>query len=285
MRSEDHQHRQRGSDDAALPDVEQSERGFILYRGGLVFAQTLVVTAGLELLIAEVLHRLIVEQAVHGAGIGTRIQFVGTTPDIDAPLSHRDGEPDVQAHRDQGHQRKPPVKVGEQHRRHQQEFKNHRDDREQHVGEQRRDAARAALDVARHAAGLPVQMDTQRQGMQVAKHAKGNAPDRPLGHAHEHHVAQFGTQGRGEAQHAIGDQQHHRHHHQGLCCLGQLRGERIHHPLEHQRHADIGELGHDQQSECDRHATAKFQQIGDNQPYCAPFTARCAAGRPGGACG
>ena len=99
----------------------------------------------------------------------------------------------------------------EQHRGDQRELEDHRDDREQQVGKQRRDAARAALDVARHAAGLAVEVEAQAEAVQVAEHAERDAPDRALRDAHEHHVAQLAEQRGREAQDAVDREQRHRH--------------------------------------------------------------------------
>ena len=63
----------RGGDDQALPDVEQAERGLAAGRGILVLAQVLVVALRLELLAAEVLHGLVVQQAVDRARAGARV--------------------------------------------------------------------------------------------------------------------------------------------------------------------------------------------------------------------
>ena len=47
--------------------------------------------------------------------------------------------------------------------------------------DQRVHAARAALDVARHAAGLPLQVEAQAQRMQVPEHLQRDAACRTLG--------------------------------------------------------------------------------------------------------
>jgi hypothetical protein len=98
-------------DHQALADVEQPERGLEAHRGVLVLAQVLVVAPRLELLVAEVLHRLVVEQAVDGARVGPGIELVGAAPDVDAPFGHQDGEGDVHRHRAEGHRGEAPVEL------------------------------------------------------------------------------------------------------------------------------------------------------------------------------
>ena len=133
-------------------------------------------------------------------------------PDVHAPLGDRYRENDVDRDRGEGDRGEAPVEFGEQDRRHQAEFQDHRNDREQHVRKQRGDAARAALDVARHAAGLAIEMEAQAQAVQMAEHGERDAADRALRHAHEHHVAQLGEQRRRQPQHAVGDEQRKRQH-------------------------------------------------------------------------
>ena len=125
----------------------------------------------------------------------------------------------------------------EQHRGHQAELQDHRDDGEQHVGQQRRDAARAALDVARHAAGLPLQVEPQRKRVQVAEHLQRHAAYGALRHTHEHDVAQLGEQGVGRAQQPVQK----RAVRSGSTSTRSLGVERVDDLLHHQRHADVGE--------------------------------------------
>jgi len=70
LSGEDHQQRHSDSDDAALPDVEEAERGFVLDGRRLVFLQVFVVAARLVFLVVEVFHRFVVEQAVDRARVG-----------------------------------------------------------------------------------------------------------------------------------------------------------------------------------------------------------------------
>ena len=55
-------------------------------------------------------------------------------------------------------------------------------------------AARAALDVARHAAGLAFQVKAQAQRMQVFKDFQRNTARRALGGLGKHQLAQLGEQ-------------------------------------------------------------------------------------------
>ena len=113
-----HQRGHRGGDDQALPDIQQAERSLVLGRGVLVLVQLLVVAARLELLVAEVLHRLVVEQRVDGARVGARVELVGAPADLHAPLGDQHGEHDVDGHGAEGDGGEAPVELGDQHRGH-----------------------------------------------------------------------------------------------------------------------------------------------------------------------
>ena len=145
----------------------------------------------------------------------------------------------------------------------------HRNDREQHVRQQGRDAARAALDVARHPAGLPLQVKAQRQRMQMAEHLQRDAPDGALGDAHEHDVAQFREQRRRQPQQAVDHQQRKRQHQDGG-----LRVQGIDDALHHQRHADVGHLGGGQTGERNEHASLELQQVGKQRAQGGPACTR-----------
>ena len=69
-------------------------------------------------------------------------------------------------------------------------------------------AARAAFDIARHAARLPVEMKPQRQRMQMAEHLQRELPHRAFGHLRKQDFAQLGEKRGGQPHDRI------RHHQQ-----------------------------------------------------------------------
>jgi hypothetical protein len=83
------------------------------------------------------------------------------------------------------------------------------------IRDQRLDAAHAALDVAGHAAGLALQVEAQRQRMQVLEGLQRDGAGGALGGLGEHQLAQFGEQRRRQPQQAVAHQQRHRHHQHG----------------------------------------------------------------------
>ena len=103
-------------------------------------------------------------------------------------------------------------------------------------------AACAALDVARHAAGLALQVKAQAQRVQMAEHFQRNAPRRAFGGLGKHQLTQLGEQRGREAQQAVSQQQRHRHHQHRFRIAG-LEAQRIDQVFQQQRHADIGQLG------------------------------------------
>ena len=104
--------------------------------------------------------------------------------------------------------------------------------------------------------------------MHVAEHREGNAADRALRDAHEHQVAKLGEERRREPQYPVGREQRERQDKNGG-----LRVERVDDFLQDERHADVGELGADQERERDTDPEAKLPEIGKQHPECAPFAA------------
>ena len=72
---------------------------------------------------------------------------------------------------------------------------------------------RAALDVARQAAGLALEVEAQRQRVQVAEDLERDAADRALRDLREDRVAQLAEGLRQDAGHAVGEDQRDRHRH------------------------------------------------------------------------
>ena len=94
---------QRDGDDELLAAVEHAQRALALQRGAAQLLQALVVAPRLEVLVVEVLHRLVVEQRVDGLAVRHRVEFVHLAPELGAPLGHADGEGHVEhqrGHRD-----------------------------------------------------------------------------------------------------------------------------------------------------------------------------------------
>ena len=112
---------------------------------------------------------------------------------------------------------------------------------------------RAALDDAAQPAGLAVEVEAQRQRMQMAEHFEGEVADRPLRHRREQRVADLAQRLRQHAGRAIGQDEDDRH------GDGLRRGlaQRIDRLLVEDRDVDVDELGQDQQPE--RHHDADAQ--------------------------
>ncbi len=105
------------------------------------------------------------------------------------------------------------------------------------------------LDTAR----LPLEMEPQRQCMEMAEHFEGEVTDRPLGDRREDGVADFAERLRQHAGEAVGDDQGDRHRHR----LGGGRSQRIDGVLVEDRHVDVDDLGQHQQHQGNDDADAQ----------------------------
>ena len=118
-----------------------------------------------------------------------------------APVGDLDRKHDVEGQRREGDEGEYRVVVVERDADYQADLDQRRQDAVEGVADQRTDRAGAALDVAGQPAGLALEMEAQRQRMQVAEHLQGDAPHRLLGDPRKDEFAQLGKQRGGKAQH------------------------------------------------------------------------------------
>ncbi len=262
-----HHHGNRGGDDQRLTGVQQHQRQDVLGARLLPGGQALVVAPGLETLVAEVLHRFVVQQGIDRPGVGLVVALIGLAHEAGAPLGNPHRPDDVGRHRDDHRQ-------GEYRaHRHQQDDRDHRDlddrrqDVEHHEAQQEADAAGAALDVPGQAAGLARQMEAQFEPMQMFEHAQGRAPHGPLGHPYEDRVAQLAEQGAAKAQQAVGDHQCHRDRDQRL---GAAVLEVVDDVFQCQRDQHGRQLGQAHQPEGEEQPSAELREIGKQGANDAP---------------
>ena len=94
-----------------------------------------------------------------------RIELIGHTPVLGAPLCHTNGEDDVEH---QGCERdacKPHVKLHRQDTQDQGHLNQRRYHAIERVRNERFDTSHTALDIARQSSRLPIQMESQTQTM------------------------------------------------------------------------------------------------------------------------
>jgi hypothetical protein len=157
----------------------------------------------------------------------------------------------------------------------QSDFDQGRQDREQRESDQRRDAARTALDVARQSSSLTGEMKAKRQLVQMAEGLQGDGPHRALGDLGKEEFAQFGECRRGQAQRPVGDEQPYR---QRQHVTLRTWSEAVDDLLENDRNADVGDLGRDQAAECEGDAALVGQQVRQQGSNRLPITTRAARG-------
>jgi hypothetical protein len=227
--------------------------------------QAFVVTPRLELLVAEILDRLVIEQAVDRTCVRFRIELVHLPAKAGPPLGDQHRAKNVERQCARGDRDECPVVASDQDRRYQTDLDERRQNREQREIDQRRNAARAALDVAGQAARLSRQMEAQRQRVQVAEHFERDIAHRALRHLGEQVFAKLGKRRRRQPQRAISDQQRQRHDEDCRRLV-----EAVDDLLQQHRHTDVGDLGADQRGQ--RRDDAPFvgpqirQQVADRPP-------------------
>ena len=221
------------------------------------------------LLIGEIFDRLVVEQAIDRLGIGFAVAFVHLAAVLQAPVGDKEGEGHIGDDGAEGHRREGPLVEPPQDAADQRDLEHRRHEAEKEIVEQEFGAADAALDRARQAAGLALEMEAQRQQMQVLEGRERESAHRALADLGEDRIAQFGEALRPDARDAIGDDEHHRHADQRHLA-GRERIDRV---LVEHRHINGAGLRDDQQTDGDDDADAQLegvarpeigQQLGDS---------------------
>jgi hypothetical protein len=227
-------------------------------------------------LVVEVLHGLVVQQAVDRLGVRLLVRLVHEAAVLDAPLRHGQRVGHVAGDGDEGDQREPDIVQAPENAADQRDLQQRRQHVEQHEEQEELDAFGAALDHARQSAGLPLQMEAQRQAVQMLEGLQRDAADRPLRHLGEDAVPQLGEGLGRDARGAIGQQQPDRHGQHGHRRRARLHCERIHHALEQQGHDHIGELGDRQAGQRQQHAHPEVPGAGRPE-IGQQMSQRCAA--------
>ncbi len=115
LHDHDHAGRQTDGEDYGLACVEDGQRRVGLHARRLEALHRAVVALRLAALGPEILHRLVVEQAVDGLGVGVGIALVHPAADADAPLGRLGGEPHVGDDHDDRDGGVAPVELPQQH--------------------------------------------------------------------------------------------------------------------------------------------------------------------------
>jgi hypothetical protein len=197
-------------DDAGLADVQHGERLQALDGGFLELHETAVVAGELVPLVAEILDRLVVQQRIDRARVSLGVGRVRRAVVTKAPLGDRERERDIDDERRERDRGETPVVAHDQDAADEGDFEQRRQDRVDRPVEEVRRRRHPALDVARDAAGAPVEMKAQRECVQVLEHAQCDLARGARHHAREDDLAQFLEQRGRETQRAICDEQQQR---------------------------------------------------------------------------
>ncbi len=183
------------------------------------------------------------------------------------PGGEGDGEADVAGDRAEGDRGVAPVEQRPDDAGDQQHLEQRRQQVEHRQAQHLLDAGHAALDRAGHAAGLPVQVEAQRQAVHVAERVQRHPARRALLHGGEHRVPQLAEAGGGDAQQAVAEDQRERDRRRVLA-----RRQRVHRVAVDERDVDGRHLGQHQADPGQRHAAcapavAPRPQIGQQRAH------------------
>jgi hypothetical protein len=124
----------------------------------------------------------------------------------------------------------------------------------------------------------------QAQGVQVPEGLQRDLPCRAVRGLGKDQFAQLGEHGRQQAQAGVGQQQAGGHDQQ-RTGIAWREVQRIDQALEQHRHADVGDLGADQEDQREAHPPAVAPQVGrqalQRGPVAARLAGRCTRQRGG----
>ena len=243
--------------DEGLADIEQAERIFGFLGGARIALHGVAVPVGLALFRAEIFHRLVIQQRIHAAADGARVQIVHFLPQMVAPVGHLAGEPYIEPHHEGGGDDRSYAQLQVEHHQHHRQLHHRGRDVEQQEIDHRVDGLGAALhhlgDLAR-AAG---QMIAQRQLVQMREGAAGQPMGGGLAHPLERYAAQRVERGAGKARQYIGADQ------QQDDGQGRLRiaGHAVDHRLIGKGHQQRAALGQQHQRAGQREPPAQPRRV------------------------
>ena len=219
--------------------------------------------------VIEIFDRFVIDQAVDGLGVGFVIALVHFAAEFHPPFGHDQGKGDINHDGHKRDQRKPEIIQRPQNGRDHENFKQGRQDVEQHEGQQEFNPLDPTFNCTRKPAHLAIQMKPQGQTMQVLKHAQRRCPNGALCHLGKDRVTQF-AKGRYQNTHqAIANNQRDRQNDQGCCvcratccCFAGFfarPAKGIDGVFVQHGHIDIGDLCPDQKQQGNNHTRAKFE--------------------------
>ena len=178
---------------------------WLFHRGLFVAGEGHVEAAGLMGLVAEIFHRFVVQQAVDRLGLRVGVALVHAAADGDAVVAEEQGEGEVEADGERGDGGELPVEDlpddgGDHHH-----FEQSGDDVEDGEAEHGLHAVGAALDGAGQAAGLAVEMEAEREAVQVLEGFERHEAGAALLDGGEDGVAEFAEAGGGDAEQAVAE--------------------------------------------------------------------------------
>ena len=205
--------------------------------------------------VAEILDGFVVEQAVDRLGVGLAVPFVHAPAVFQPPFGDGKGEGDVGGDGDEGHRRVgDPVERPEDAADH-GDLDQGRQHVEQHEGEQEFDPLGSALDGPAQAAGAALDVEAEREPVEVVEDPEGDGADGALGDLGEDRVAQLTEGDREHPERAVGEQDGHRNDDRRRRVVGQD----VHRLLVEDRDVDVRHLGADKEEYGQHHAAAHLQ--------------------------
>jgi hypothetical protein len=202
----------------------------------------------------EIFDRLVVEQRIHGLRIGLVVGIVHRPADVDAPAGQREGEIGVACDHGRHDHHEPDVELPPQQHRDKDELQRGREDVEDRQRQQAVDRLGSPVDDARQPAGVPLEMEAQRQGMEMMERLDRDNAKRMVGDLRQHAVAQLRHRLAHDPGDPVADDEGDRDQDRDRPRIGP---ERIHRITEEIRRGDRDDRRQDQEQDRDHDPDAQ----------------------------
>jgi len=248
-------------EDHRLPGIQPPERGIGADCRPLVARHGGVEATRLVILIAEIFDRLVVKQAVDGLGMRLGVGIIHVAADGDAQVARPEGEPDIEADRDKHDHDIDPAEIIGHHPCDHGELDGGRDRVQHRHAHDGVDPGHAPLDDPVQTSGPALEMEAERQRVQMPEGALGELAHGMLGDGGEPYVAELREHHHHHPADAIGEDEEDRTGGKAdrrNLLAGGLSGQQVDDRLVGDRHGERDDLGDNEGDKGPDHAPAEI---------------------------
>jgi hypothetical protein len=209
----------------------------------LILVESSIIATNLELLVVEVLDRLVVDETINSHGGALVVGSISLLSELGSPGSGQDGESRVGQHRANSRTGKFEAELVGQNSTDKTDLESSRDDVKHHAREQEVDALGTSVDSPRQPSRLARKVKVEIQLEQVLKNIGRNPANSLLRHTSKDSIAKFLEHSRANPRQTISENRRRSDRHGRTAnSSGSINVHGIDNRLEIERDLDIEDL-------------------------------------------